>query len=89
MPGSALFTDDFDMPTTTMAAENIDFATGETVKVITIPIAEDNLIEDCETFDLVLTLRDATDAADNVLLLPLRDTSHVYILDRTGNPIRF
>ena len=73
------------MPTTTVATENLAFKDGVSVLSITIPIAADILVEEIEDFDLALTLRGVTLAATNVLLLPNRHTSTVYILDRTGN----
>ena len=88
MAVTAHFTNDFDMPTATgVAAEEIDFAPGDTFKTITIPIAEDVEIEDCETFELELSLRGATDAASSALVDTGRIKSTVYILDRTGNTI--
>ena len=73
------------METAGTAPKDLDFAVGDTVMTITVTIVADKVVEDIETFELELTLRTDTLAADSVLLLPDRDTSTVYIFDRTGN----
>ncbi|XP_072017220.1 uncharacterized protein [Amphiura filiformis] len=84
--GSATFsttddTDDYTSETNT-AAVTADFTPGETTATVTYTINKDALIEDLETFTLVLTLSGGTDTTFAAVGSP--STATVYIIDCTS-----